>query len=87
MREHSERSALLSGDFSIASSVNYVRRGVYPKFLLGSVANYPWTTAGSAEGYEIRFRKNTDCFGTQRLPDADRLLFLMDSIISRQVSG
>lgn len=77
VREHSERSALLSGDFSNASGVNYVRRGVYPKFLLDSVANYPWITGGSAECYEIRSRKNTDSFAAQRLPVADRLLCVM----------
>lgn len=56
----------------IASGLNYVRRDVYPKFLLDSVANYPWITAGSAEYYEIRSHKNTDSFAAQRLPVADK---------------
>lgn len=55
----------------IASGVNYV------KFMLDSVPNYPWITAGFAECYEIRSRKNTDSFAVQRLPVADRLLCVM----------
>lgn len=61
----------------IASGVNYVGRGVYPKFLLDSVANYNWITTGSAECYEMRSCKKKDSFAAQRLPIADILLCVM----------